>query len=60
MGRGGGGTFLPQSRQEAPCLPHRIRVGAETDTVTNVPQPAWSRGAEGGSQAALPHGGACV
>ena len=47
-GAGGGGAFFPPraARKPPACRPP-IRAGAGTDTVTNVPQPAWSRGRRG-------------
>lgn len=57
MGLGAGAhSSLRAARKPPACWPP-IRVGAETDTVTNVPQPAWSQGRR---RQTLPHGGVCV
>lgn len=43
-GAGGGGAFLPPAARKPPACRPPSRAGAGSDTVTNVPQPAWSRG----------------
>lgn len=48
----GRGRIPPSQRcQEAPCLPAPHQGGAGTDTVTNVPQPAWSQPGAGREEA---------